>query len=59
MNAINRKKSKIYVDDIKFDSQAEADFYSRYVKNCGYKYDIHPYRLHHTEDFLFLTYQQP
>ena len=42
MNAINRKKSKIYIDGIKFDSQAEADFYSRYVKNCGYKYDIHP-----------------
>lgn len=42
INAINRKKSKIIIDDIKFDSQAEADFYVRYVKNSGYKYKIHP-----------------
>ncbi|GAB5053254.1 DUF1064 domain-containing protein [Pediococcus ethanolidurans] len=42
MSAINRKGRKVEIDGYKFDSQREADFYSRYVKNCGLDFDVHP-----------------
>lgn len=30
-----------YVDGIRFDSIKEANFYLRYVKTCGWRYEIH------------------
>lgn len=40
------KGNKIKIDDITFDSQKEANFYIRFVKDSGYKYEIHkPYIL--------------
>lgn len=45
------KGNKVTIDDITFDSQKEANFYIRFVKNSGYKYKVHvPYIL--IEKFL-------
>ncbi len=33
---------KVELDGIVFDSQKEADFYQRFVKNSGYQYEVHP-----------------
>lgn len=30
------------LDDIRFDSQKERDFYQRFIKNSGYQFDVHP-----------------
>lgn len=40
--ALNKRGRKVYVDGIKFDSQPEADFYVRFVKDCGYQFEVHP-----------------
>lgn len=29
-------------DGYTFDSKKEHEFYHRYIKNCGYKFDVHP-----------------
>ena len=40
------KGNKTKVDGIIFDSQKEANFYTRFVKDSGYKYEVHkPYIL--------------
>lgn len=40
--ALNKRGRKVFIDGIKFDSQPEADFYSRFVKDCGYQFEVHP-----------------
>lgn len=38
---------KVKLDGYSFDSQKEAAFYMRFVKNSGYKFDVHKsFRLH-------------
>lgn len=39
--AINRRGKKVQLDGYTFDSQKEADFYQRFIKNCGFKYKVH------------------
>ena len=33
---------RVELDGIVFDSQKEADFYQRFIKNSGYQFDVHP-----------------
>lgn len=33
---------KVEYDGYKFDSKEEALFYSTFIKNCGFKYEVHP-----------------
>lgn len=33
---------KVKVNGFTFDSQKEANFYLKFIKNSGYKYEIHP-----------------
>lgn len=40
--ALNKRGTKVYLDNCKFDSQKEARFYANFVKKCGYDYDVHP-----------------
>ncbi|MBQ0836078.1 DUF1064 domain-containing protein [Lactiplantibacillus pentosus] len=40
--ALNKRGTKVYLDGFTFDSQKEADFYERFIKFCGYDYDVHP-----------------
>ncbi|MEN2360121.1 DUF1064 domain-containing protein [Levilactobacillus brevis] len=40
--ALNKRGTKVYLDGYTFDSQKEADFYTRFVRNCGLQYTIHP-----------------
>jgi hypothetical protein len=40
--ALNKRGSKVFVDDFKFDSQKEANFFNRFVKNCHFDYIVHP-----------------
>jgi len=46
--AMNKRGTKVHLDGYVFDSQKEADFYSRFIKPCGYDYDVHP-RYHLTD----------
>lgn len=34
--------NKVTLDEYVFDSEKEANFYSRFIKNCGYPFDVHP-----------------
>lgn len=40
--ALNKRGNKIMIDGHKFDSQKEADFYTRFVRDCGRSFKIHP-----------------
>lgn len=40
--ALNKRGSKVTVDNFKFDSQKEANFYRRFVKNSYFEYQVHP-----------------
>lgn len=42
MSSVNRHGNKVHLDGYVFDSQKEANFYSRYVKNSGYGFAVHP-----------------
>lgn len=33
---------KVKLDGYTFDSVKEAQFYERFIKDCGYRYEIHP-----------------
>lgn len=33
---------KVELDGYVFDSQKEADFYQRFIKNSGYQFEVHP-----------------
>lgn len=40
--ATNRRGNKIFLDGFQFDSQKEADFYERFIKNCKLPFEVHP-----------------
>lgn len=41
--ALNKRGHKVHCSDgYVFDSDKEHNFYHRFVKNCGYKYEVHP-----------------
>lgn len=40
--AINKRGTKVDADNYKFDSQKEYVFYERFVKNCGFDFEVHP-----------------
>lgn len=40
--ALNKRGTKIKADGYTFDSQKEFDFYDRFVKHCGFEYEVHP-----------------
>jgi hypothetical protein len=40
--ALNKRGKKIHCDGYTFDSQKEFDFYMRFVKYSGAKFEIHP-----------------
>ncbi len=33
---------KVKLDGYTFDSQKEAQFYQRFIKDCGHRYKVHP-----------------
>lgn len=40
--ALNKRGNKVLLDGHTFDSEKEAQFYLRFVKNCGLPYEVHP-----------------
>ncbi|WP_347786916.1 DUF1064 domain-containing protein [Levilactobacillus brevis] len=40
--ALNKRGTRVYLDGYTFDSQKEADFYTRFVRDSGLRYTIHP-----------------
>ncbi|BAK95160.1 DUF1064 domain-containing protein [Tetragenococcus halophilus] len=40
--ALNKRGNKVYYKDYIFDSEKEAQFYVRFVENCGLPYEVHP-----------------
>lgn len=40
--AMNKRGNKVRVDTFTFDSVKEANFYQRFVKNCGLDFEVHP-----------------
>lgn len=40
--ALNKRGTKVHLDGYTFDSQKEADFYMRFVRDSGLRYTIHP-----------------
>jgi len=40
--ALNKRGTKVHLDGYTFDSQKEADFYVRFVRDSGLQYTIHP-----------------
>lgn len=40
--AINKHGNKINRDGYVFDSEKEDQFYRKFVKNCGYRFEVHP-----------------
>lgn len=40
--ALNKRGTKVHLDGYVFDSQKEADFYTRFVRDGGLQYTIHP-----------------
>lgn len=40
--ALNKRGNKVRLDGYTFDSQKEADFYTRFVKDSGFRYRVHP-----------------
>lgn len=40
--ALNKRGTKVHLDGYTFDSQKEADFYTRFVRDSELRYTIHP-----------------
>ncbi|ANK63377.1 hypothetical protein AYR56_05305 [Loigolactobacillus backii] len=40
--ALNKHGRKVLIDGYKFDSQKEANFYVRFVKDSGAEFEVHP-----------------
>ena len=40
--ALNKRGNRVELDGYVFDSQKEADFYTRFVRDSGLQYAIHP-----------------
>ncbi|RXA60495.1 DUF1064 domain-containing protein [Enterococcus casseliflavus] len=40
--ALNKRGNKVHLDDFVFDSEKEALFYQRFVKECGLPFEVHP-----------------
>lgn len=40
--ALNKRGNKVNIDGYVFDSEKEALFYQRFVKNCGFPFEVHP-----------------
>lgn len=40
--ALNKRGKKVVIDGYKFDSEKEALFYQRFVKDCGLPFEVHP-----------------
>ncbi len=40
--ALNKRGNKVTIDGFIFDSEKEAKFYQRFVKNCGLPFEVHP-----------------
>lgn len=40
--ALNKRGNKVEIDGYRFDSEKEALFYQRFVKDCGLSFEIHP-----------------
>ena len=40
--ALNKRGTKVHLDGYTFDSQKEADFYTRFVRDSELQYAIHP-----------------
>lgn len=40
--ALNKRGNKVTIDGYTFDSQKEANFYTKFVKNCGLPFEVHP-----------------
>jgi len=40
--ALNKRGTRVHLDGYTFDSQKEADFYTRFVRDSGLQYTIHP-----------------
>ncbi|MGO2265827.1 MAG: DUF1064 domain-containing protein [Vagococcus salmoninarum] len=40
--ALNKRGNKVLLDGHTFDSEKEAQFYLRFVKDCGLPYEVHP-----------------
>jgi len=40
--ALNKRGTRIHLDGYTFDSQKEADFYTRFVRDSGLKFEVHP-----------------
>lgn len=40
--ALNKRGNRVELDGYVFDSQKEADFYTRFVRGSGLQYTIHP-----------------
>ncbi|EOH94801.1 DUF1064 domain-containing protein [Enterococcus pallens] len=40
--AMNKRGSKVKIDGYTFDSQKEALFYQRFVRDCGLPFEVHP-----------------
>lgn len=40
--ALNKRGNKVTIDGFTFDSEKEAKFYLKFVKDCGLPYEVHP-----------------
>lgn len=40
--ALNKRGNKVHIDGYVFDSEKEAQFYQRFVKNSGFPFEVHP-----------------
>ncbi len=40
--ALNKRGNKVTIDGYTFDSQKEANFYTKFVKDCGLPFEVHP-----------------
>lgn len=40
--ALNKRGNRVRLDGYTFDSQKEADFYTRFVRDSGAQYKVHP-----------------
>lgn len=43
--ALNKRGNKVHLDGYTFDSQKECDFYTRFIRDSGARYEIHPHYL--------------
>ncbi|MDT2392139.1 DUF1064 domain-containing protein [Enterococcus avium] len=40
--ALNKRGNKVIIDGYTFDSEKEAQFYIRFVRDCGLPFEVHP-----------------